>query len=106
MFNVQKNPYGAGNQWLKIEGLLASYKEQVVTLKNAPHACFNLGHEKAKKYNLNNLKDGTTKKLKQNLFMIKYVFTSNVSCTKVSFFLYFKLKISDTCDECIIKKKI
>jgi hypothetical protein len=75
-------------------------------LKNAPHACFNLGHEKAKKCNLNNLKDGTTKKLKQNLYMIKHVFTSNVSCTKVSFFLYFKLKINDTYDECIIKKKI
>jgi len=32
MFNVQKNPYGASNQWLKNEGLLVSYKEQVVTL--------------------------------------------------------------------------
>jgi hypothetical protein len=27
MFNVQKNPYGACNQWLKNEGLPTSYKE-------------------------------------------------------------------------------
>lgn len=67
MFNVQINPYGACNQWLKNEGLPASYKKQVVTLnyiKKFTTCMFNLGHEKAKKYNLNNLNDGTTKKLR------------------------------------------
>jgi hypothetical protein len=38
--------------------------------------------------------------------MIKHASTSNVSCTKVSFFFYFKFKISDTYDEYIIKEKL